>query len=221
MTGKKRQSQQSTTTFFTFILSMTLAPVFMLFMGSLQIAHAQEGEMQSSADSADCELEPIVAPTLPEKIPGYTELDPDTQLHVTGRAQVIELESYRLEITGKVKQELSLAYDDLRCMPKTEASPTLICPGFFQDKATWAGVPLKDVLELVGLQEGAKKLKLISADGYSATVSVEEALSGENFLAYEWEGKPIPILHGFPLRAIFPNMQGNRWVKWIVKIEVQ
>ena len=221
MTGKTRQIHRRIPNMFTFILSITLALVFLLFMGNPQSVQAQESEMQSSENSSGCELEPIVVPTLPEKIPGYTELDPGTQLHVTGRAQVIELESYRLEITGKVKQALSLAYDDLRCMPKIEARPTLVCPGFFKDTATWAGVPFKDVLELAGLQEGAKKLKLISADGYSASVSLEDALSGENFVAYEWEGKPIPILHGFPVRAIFPDMQGNRWVKWLVKIEVQ
>jgi DMSO/TMAO reductase YedYZ molybdopterin-dependent catalytic subunit len=41
-----------------------------------------------------------------------------------------------------------------------------------------------------------------------------------NFLAYEWEGKALPRLHGFPVRAIFPSLEGNQWVKWVVKIEV-
>jgi DMSO/TMAO reductase YedYZ molybdopterin-dependent catalytic subunit len=76
------------------------------------------------------------------------------------------------------------------------------------------------VLELADLQEGAKGLRLKSADGYSSSVSLSEALSEQNFLAYEWEGEPVPILHGFPVRAIFPELLGNKWVKWLVKIEV-
>jgi sulfite oxidase len=46
-------------------------------------------------------------------------------------------------------------------------------------------------------------------------------LNPENFLAYELEGKPLPVLHGFPLRAIFPTKDGNSWVKWLVEINVQ
>jgi sulfoxide reductase catalytic subunit YedY len=167
-----------------------------------------------------CALEPIVVPTMPDEIPGYTQKDPATGLHMTGTAQEIDLQSYRLEVTGKVNHPLSLRYDDLRCMPKIEARPTLICPGFFEDIATWTGVPLKHVLELAEVREGSSNVRLKSVDGYSTTVSLSEALAEENFLAYELEGEPVPILHGFPIRAIFPELQGNKWVKWLVTIEV-
>ncbi len=55
---------------------------------------------------------------------------------------------------------------------------------------------------------------------YSADVPLKSALAEANFLAYGWEGKALPALHGFPLRAIFPGLDGNRWVKWLIKIEV-
>jgi DMSO/TMAO reductase YedYZ molybdopterin-dependent catalytic subunit len=45
-------------------------------------------------------------------------------------------------------------------------------------------------------------------------------MSGEAFLAYEWEQQPVPIIHGFPIRAAFPGLLGANWVKWLVKIEV-
>jgi DMSO/TMAO reductase YedYZ molybdopterin-dependent catalytic subunit len=33
------------------------------------------------------------------------------------------------------------------------------------------------------------------------------------FLAYEWEGEPLPILHGFPVRVALPGVSGGYWVK--------
>jgi len=171
--------------------------------------------------SKPCNPPPITVPQPPQIIPGYTELDPATGLHVTGTMPEIKFEDYRLEVTGKVTHPLKLSYDDLRCMPKTEARPELVCPGYFKDTATWAGTPIKYILESAGMQEGAREINLVSADGYESSVSVKEAVSGPGFLAYEWEGKPLPLLHGFPVRAVFPGLTGSHWVKWLVRIEVE
>ena len=140
---------------------------------------------------------------------------------MTGTPQEIDLASYRLKVTGKVDRPLSLTYDDLRCMPRIQTSDVLICPGYFEDEATWAGASLEYVLDLAGLQAGATSISLVGADGYSAFVTLQQARSGNNYLAYEWQGEPIPILHGFPVRAVFPSLQGNKWVKWLVEIMVE
>ena len=168
-----------------------------------------------------CELEPVIAPTRALETPGYAELDPTTGLHMTGTATDIDPETYRLEITGKVDQPLSLSYDDLRCLPKVETHCILVCPGFFQDEATWAGVPLSEILDLAQVQGDATGLRLLGADGYRNFVSLEQARAEDSILAYEWEGEPLPILHGFPVRAVFPELNGNRWVKWLLEIEVE
>ncbi|GAB4526972.1 MAG: hypothetical protein Kow0063_01780 [Anaerolineae bacterium] len=161
-----------------------------------------------------------MVPTMPAEIPTYTQLDRSTGLHMTGTPQQIDLATYRLKVTGKVKTSLSLSYDDLRCMPKVEVHCKLVCPGTFVDEATWAGVPLDYVLELAGMQGDAEGIKLTSADGYSMPISMLELDTEDNLLAYEWEGEPLPILHGFPVRAVFPELMGSRWVKWLVEIEV-
>jgi len=168
-----------------------------------------------------CNLMPVIVPTRPAQTPNYTELDPTTGLHMTGTPQEIDLASYRLKVSGKVDRPLSLTYDDLRCMPRIQTSDVLICPGYFEDEATWAGASLEYVLGLAGLQAGATSISLVGADGYSAFLTLQQARSGNNYLAYEWEGKPIPILHGFPVRAVFPSLQGNKWVKWLVEIKVE
>lgn len=194
--------------------------ILFIMMGS-RIAQTEDKSFPDTVIHTTCTLLPIDVPILPGTIPGYTELDPATQLHVTGDAQVIDSVSYALKITGRVTQPLNLKYDDLRCMPKIQARPTLVCPGFFQDTATWSGVSLKYVLNLANMEEGASHIRLVSADGYATLVPMIDALSDKNFLAYELESEPIPILHGFPVRAVFPDLQGNKWVKWLVGIEVQ
>lgn len=167
-----------------------------------------------------CVLPPFTIPATPATLPDYAELDSSTGLHVTGTMQTIDQTRYRLEVTGKVNRQLSLSYDELRCMPRIEARLTLDCPGFFEDVATWAGTPLKYIFELAQVQPDATGFNLISADQYTAPISLKSDSLAGSFLAYEWEGKALPRLHGFPLRAIFPGAEGLQWVKWLVRIEV-
>jgi len=168
-----------------------------------------------------CSLARIIAPTEPATIPGYTELDKTTNLHMTGTVQNIDLATYRLSVTGLVDQPLNLSLDELRCMPKVTAKITSTCPGFFEDTATWSGVPLTYVLGLAGVQKEATVVSLNSPDGHESYNALEDALKEDNFLAYEWEGQPLPILHGFPLRAILPGVAGNQSTKWLTEIKVQ
>jgi len=167
-----------------------------------------------------CALPVVVAPT-PAANPGYTQLDATTGLHVTGQAQTIDLASYRLKISGRVNSPLELTFDELRCLPKVDCDCTIICPGFFADRADWAGASLAGVLKLADVQRDAKSVELIGADGYSSSVTLDEALADDNFLAYEWAGKPVPVLHGFPVRAAFPRLSGGNWVKWVIEIRVK
>ena len=39
-------------------------------------------------------------------------------------------------------------------------------------------------------------------------------------LAYAWDGQPIPMDHGFPLRIWFPDRYGMKQPKWITSIEM-
>jgi len=171
--------------------------------------------------TGECGAPPVLVPTLPAFIPEEFELDPSTNLHKSGDPQQIDLETYTLQVTGLVDNPLTLTYDQLRCMPKITDTPTLTCPQTFVDKAEWSGVRLAYILKLAGVQDGAANVRMTGADGYYANITLEDAMRPESYLAYEWEGEPLPIMHGFPLRAILPDIYGSQWVKWLLEIEVQ
>ncbi|MCB0207001.1 MAG: molybdopterin-dependent oxidoreductase [Anaerolineae bacterium] len=168
-----------------------------------------------------CDLTRWIAPTPPPVSYSFGELDPATGLHVTGNAREIDPVTWRLEITGSVDSPLMLALDQIRCMPRQEQHCTLVCPETFEDTTTWAGPRLWDVLSLAGLPDEVSSIRLIGADGYGAWIPVSVAQAEDSLLAYEWQGEPLPILHGFPLRGVFPESPGYMWVKWLVRIEIQ
>jgi DMSO/TMAO reductase YedYZ molybdopterin-dependent catalytic subunit len=169
---------------------------------------------------ASGKLPPVAQPPWPLVIPGYTELDPETGLHMTGTPTRVDLAAYRLQVTGKVNNPLSLSFDDLRRLPRLSSRPTIVCQGYFEDVATWAGASFAALLDRAGVQGSAREIEMVCADGYTQSITLAQARSPDAYLAYELEGKLIPVLHGFPLRAILPSLTGYNWAKWIVAIRV-
>ena len=52
----------------------------------------------------------------------------------------------------------------------------------------------------------------------SASLTLEDALHEEVFLAYEMNGMPLPPQHGSPLRLLVPDWYGMASVKWLKEI---
>ncbi len=178
------------------------------------------GPAEPLPEPTSCRLEPLAIPTRPSVIPNIYPAD-DVGLHVTGSPVDVDPTSYRLQVNGLVDHLLSFSLDELRCLSKVTREITLTCLGFFSDSATWSGTPLKPILEMAGVQKEARTLQLVGADGYQGYVTLENGMWHENFLAYQLENGPVPIQHGFPVRAAFPRLYGSPWVKWLVEIKVE
>jgi DMSO/TMAO reductase YedYZ molybdopterin-dependent catalytic subunit len=154
------------------------------------------------------------------------------------------LSDWKLKVDGVVNQALSLTMDDLKKLPRVELVSVLECAGngrsFYQPRlpgaqwrfgsvgnGKWAGVRFKDVLDKAGLKDSAKEILFDGADeplgkmeDFRRTVPIKKALDPDTLLAFEMNGQPLPIEHGYPLRLIVPGWAGDSWVKWLQHIEV-
>ncbi len=194
---------------------------FCVFIGLVALVASTYAFGQGIGPDATGKLPPVSQPPWPEKIPGYAQVDPDTGLHMTGTPQHIELVSYRLKVTGYVDHPLSLSFDDLRRMPRISSRPLIVCQGLFMDLASWAGASLPAILDRAGVRSTAHEVDFVCADGYEQSITLAQARSAGAYLAYELEGKIIPVLQGFPLRAVLPGLPGYNWAKWIVEIKIK
>jgi sulfoxide reductase catalytic subunit YedY len=134
----------------------------------------------------------------------------------------VELDEWRLEISGLVKKELALTYDDLLAMPSIEKKVLLICPGFFAQHGLWKGVSMKYLLEQVDIEKDATRVIIAGSNSFSDKVErfpIKDLLSNKVFLAYEVNGKPLPKKHGFPLRVVAEDYFGDDWVKYVNKMK--
>jgi DMSO/TMAO reductase YedYZ molybdopterin-dependent catalytic subunit len=95
--------------------------------------------------------------------------------------------------------------------------------------AQWTGVRLRDVLAKAGVQAGARHVQFQGADRpvvasvplFTRSIPLEKALHPDTILAYEMNGRPLPLLHGAPLRVITPGWMAESSIKWLTDIIVR
>ena len=154
---------------------------------------------------------------------------------------VIDERSWSLEIGGSVARPLRLTLDDIKARPRREIAFTLECSGnhghpWFTSavgNARWAGTPLAPILEeaqvhgrgrevvFFGTDAGEEQVRTVKVrQNFARSMSLADAMSRDNILAYEMNGAPLPQPNGFPLRLIAPGWYGIANVKWLDRIEV-
>ena len=173
-------------------------------------------------------------------------LTPKDQFFTTqhyGHPQV-DPAAYRLKVTGLVDRPTALSLDELKKMKSTELVAGFECSGNrrplqgLASNGRWTGVPLRAVLERAGLRASAREIVFFGADHgaedvefrtqkftvdqqYGRSMSRDQALAPEPFLAWAMNGDPLTVHQGFPLRLIVPGWYGAPNVKWLSQIHAQ
>jgi len=137
---------------------------------------------------------------------------------------VVDLDSWRLEVTGEVRKPLSLTYSQLIALPSMERRVLQICPGFFANHGQWKGISIGELFRRAEAEEGVTHVTVSGPEGsYPKVVTfpMEEIRSDKIFLANQVNGKPLPQKHGFPLRLVAEDRYGYDWVKYVCLITAE
>ena len=146
---------------------------------------------------------------------------------------------HRLIIHGLVERPLVLTMDDIRRLPSVSRIHFLECGGNSGSEwgaktgadvqrsyglascSEWTGVPLRLVLDEVGLKPNASWLIAEGADAcrMQRSVPIVKELD-DALLAYGQNGEPLRPEQGFPLRLLTPGWEGNVQVKWLQRLHV-
>jgi DMSO/TMAO reductase YedYZ molybdopterin-dependent catalytic subunit len=159
-------------------------------------------------------------------------------------APTVDVNEWKLTVGGEVQNPITLTLDELKRAPKHAVTVTLECAGngraFFDPPvagiqwekgavgtARFAGARLADVLNKAGVKPTGQYVAMNGADkplgkmpDFVRNVPIKKALDADTILAYEMNGEALPILHGFPLRAVVSGWEGAYSVKWLTDIQV-
>ena len=158
----------------------------------------------------------------------------------------LDTSSWRLNVGGLVDRRLTLSLADLKQIPAVTIPAVLQCSGngraYHRPKvpgvqwergavgnAEWTGVCLRDVLQRAGVREQSRHVQFQGADRpaiatvplFTRSIPLAKALHADTLLAYEMNGRPLPLLHGAPLRVVTPGWMAESSIKWLTDITLQ
>ena len=97
--------------------------------------------------------------------------------------------------------------------------------------AEWTGARLADVLKDAKLKPSAKYTAHYSSDLHlsgnpstptiSRGVRIEKAMDPNTLIVWGMNGKPLPNIHGGPVRLVVPGWAGSASQKWLTKITIR
>jgi len=157
----------------------------------------------------------------------------------------IDLETFRIKVSGLVNKEFEVSLHDLKTQyEQVEVTAALQCGGNSRSAFTptaggiqwgsgamgcakWKGVRLRDLLNRAGLKKDAKWIGfngLETASYYKTPNFIRELqleeLDDHVIVAYEMNDEDLPYLNGFPLRLVIPGTYSDSWVKMLSEIRV-
>jgi DMSO/TMAO reductase YedYZ molybdopterin-dependent catalytic subunit len=157
----------------------------------------------------------------------------------------IDPTAYRLKVRGQVARELSLSLSELAGFERVEIAAVNQCSGnsrgFFEPRvagaqwgnggmgnARWTGVRLRDVLDKAGVKSGAVAARFSGLDQptvsegpwFRKSLAIDRAREPEVIIAYAMNGKPLPMLNGYPIRLVVPGWYSTYWIKTLNDIEI-
>ncbi|HEY8047583.1 MAG TPA: molybdopterin-binding protein [Ramlibacter sp.] len=137
--------------------------------------------------------------------------------------------NWRLKVDGLVAQPLEFTLAQLREMPARTQVTRHDCVEGWSCIGQWKGVRLSHLLQMAQPKPDAKyvvfhcldQMEEDDADSmYYESVDFDDAFHEQTILAYELNGKPLPVANGAPLRARVERQLGYKQPKYLHRIEL-
>jgi DMSO/TMAO reductase YedYZ molybdopterin-dependent catalytic subunit len=164
--------------------------------------------------------------------------------HLPGIPTSVDVNTFRLRVDGHVRKPTEFRLKEIQDFDPIEFAAVNQCSGngrgFFSPRvpggewgngamgnAAWTGIPLKALLDRVGILPGAIQVRFNGLDigevpetpVFKKSLAIDQ-MDGRVMVAYGMNGTQLPMLNGFPLRLVVPGWYSTYWVKMLSHIEV-
>ena len=147
-------------------------------------------------------------------LPPGQYLTEDFPVLSAGPTPRVDIDDWAFTITTELGQEHRFDWAALQGLEREETTVDLHCVTRWSKLATtWTGVSL-DVL-LADVETSAEYALVHAYGGYTTNLPLQDLQDGKAWIAYAYEGEPVPAEHGGPARLLVPHLYLWKSAKWV------
>ena len=125
---------------------------------------------------------------------------------------------WKLKVGGMVARPMEFTLEDLMRMPRTDIRVQHFCVEGWSATASWHGVRLRDLAEIVGAQR-VGYVDFRSFDfGYWSSWDRDSAFHPQTLIAWGMNGEQLTPAHGAPVRLYGGVKLGYKNVKYLTEV---
>ncbi len=150
--------------------------------------------------------------------PNQSEVDDLIRLDL-GYIPDIDINDFKLEISGDVKNKLDLTYEEFLALGLGTVTDNFHCvTGWSKLNAKWEGVLASKIIEKAMPAKNAKFVLIYSYDGYSTNTKLEDFSAKNSIFAIKYMDNILKKENGYPVRLVISSKYAYKSAKWVRKI---
>ncbi len=128
----------------------------------------------------------------------------------------VDLQTWDFTIDGAVADARRWTWEEFRMLPRENRTFDIHCVTKWSKFDTkWTGVPVRAVWDLIEPAPTASHVLVRAYHGFTANLPIADFLREDNLFALSYDGEPLALDHGYPVRLVVPHLYFWKSVKWV------
>ena len=157
-------------------------------------------------------------PRLP---PGQYDTGHDWPVLTAEVTPKLETSEWSFAVEGLVESPTTWTWDEIHALPASAYAGDIHCVTTWSKLGVnFAGVSVDTLLDVARPLPTATHVLAFSHTGYTTNLPLADVTGGRAWVAFEYEGSPLPVPHGGPARLLVPHLYFWKSAKWVAGLRV-
>jgi DMSO/TMAO reductase YedYZ molybdopterin-dependent catalytic subunit len=152
------------------------------------------------------------------ELPPGQYLTEDFPVLSAGPTPRVDTDRWQFAVITETGERHTWSWAELLALPSESVTVDIHCVTKWSKlKTDWRGVAIETLIENV--ESTADFVTIHSYGGYTTNLPLADLVDGQAWIAYEFDGSPLPAEHGGPARLLVPHLYFWKSAKWVNAIE--
>jgi DMSO/TMAO reductase YedYZ molybdopterin-dependent catalytic subunit len=130
-------------------------------------------------------------------------------------------DAWTFTVDGLVEHPTTFAWDEVHALPPSTYEGDIHCVTTWSKLGvSFGGVSIDTLLAAAGPLEQATHELARCQTGYTTNLPLADVTGGKAWVAWEFDGKPLPTEHGGPARLLVPHLYFWKSAKWVSGLQL-